>query len=339
MLNSRTVLVLGAGASNEIGFPLGEGLKDIIASKLNIRFSADGQASGCSKLSDAIRLYLADKSLDRSEFNQYIGSARDLKGALEASQSIDHALYSRSNDRKIEVCGKLGIVASIIEYEKKSKLHCEGDNYYLTDLGKLSHSWYPKFFFELSSNIDQANYKRIFDYITIVNFNYDRSLEQYLYLAMIKRFGISADQSSEVLKSLNIIHPYGNIGRLPWQNYKEGEIVKYGDINYNQYNKLFQNIKTFHESQSYNSNLKNSIRNASNIAFLGFGFHEQNMKLLDIDYESNIDNIYATGFRISNNRIIDYKNRLKGAFRNNSAKIDIADIECVEFFNYFNITA
>ena len=64
-----------------------------------------------------------------------------------------------------------------------------------------------------------------------------------------------------------------------------------------------------------------------------------NLPQYDIDYESNIGNIYATGLRISDNRVIDYKNRLKGAFRNNSAKIDIADIECVEFFNYFNITA
>ncbi|MDB9456949.1 hypothetical protein PN473_00685 [Dolichospermum circinale CS-545/17] len=338
MLNSKTVLVLGAGASHEIGFPLGERLKEIISSKLDMKFSGFQQVNGCPKISDAIRLYIKENSLDQSEFSGYITSAIDLKGALEVSQSIDHALYSRSNNRKIELCGKLGIVSSIIDYEQRSDLYYEHENYNIIDLTKLSKSWYPKFFFELSSNIDHENYKKIFDKLTIVNFNYDRSFEQYLYLSMIKRFGISGEESSEVIKNLNIIYPYGNIGKLPWQHYKKGEIIKYGDISYNQYNNIYKNIKTFHEIQSYDSNLKNSLRNASNIAFLGFGFHEQNMKLLDMEYVTNISNIYATGLNLSYNRVDDYKNRLNIAFKSNRVKIEIQDINCSSFFEYFNIT-
>ena len=42
MFQSKTVFVLGAGASHELGLPLGSGLAKIISRKLNLRFEDTG---------------------------------------------------------------------------------------------------------------------------------------------------------------------------------------------------------------------------------------------------------------------------------------------------------
>ena len=39
MFESKTVFVLGAGASHEVGLPVGSGLAEIISKKLDIRFT------------------------------------------------------------------------------------------------------------------------------------------------------------------------------------------------------------------------------------------------------------------------------------------------------------
>jgi hypothetical protein len=55
MFKSKTLFVVGAGASCEVGLPTGEKLKGLIAQKVNIAFS-DGvkQRSGDHEITEAL---------------------------------------------------------------------------------------------------------------------------------------------------------------------------------------------------------------------------------------------------------------------------------------------
>ena len=56
MIRSKTVLILGAGASCELGFPSGPALLSSIADALDIRFDAFNQISGSKVLMETIRV-------------------------------------------------------------------------------------------------------------------------------------------------------------------------------------------------------------------------------------------------------------------------------------------
>ena len=65
MIKSKTVFVIGAGASKEVGFPLGAELRHIISSKLN--FGADGSSGD----RDIFKYF----QMQRGKFNEYFEAA------------------------------------------------------------------------------------------------------------------------------------------------------------------------------------------------------------------------------------------------------------------------
>src|SRR5712692_7461207 len=123
----------------------------------------------------------------------------------------------------------------------------------------------------------------MFRNVTLINFNYDRTIEHYLYSRLQTNFGFESIEAAEAISSLQMIRPYGSVGSLPWQN---GNKVPYGDHIRRDHNKMFllaQNVRTYTE-QNLSHDLQSAIQAAMNAArlvvFLGFGFHQQNMSLL-----------------------------------------------------------
>ena len=65
----------------------------------------------------------------------------------------------------------------------------------------------------------------IFKHLTIVNFNYDRCVEHFLFHAMQAWSLKDEREIAELMKGLNIYHPYGSVGDLPWQS---GDGIEFG---------------------------------------------------------------------------------------------------------------
>ena len=59
----------------------------------------------------------------------------------------------------------------------------------------------------------------------LVTFNYDRSLEHYLYTAPKHRF--NAEEAIRLIKTVTVIHVHGQLGQLPWQSDEESEVRRY----------------------------------------------------------------------------------------------------------------
>lgn len=109
MLKKKTVLVVGAGASCEVGLPAGDKLKGIIPKKLNIRFENFSKlASGDPDIVEGCRS-IAGR-----------GDINPLRAAGVSTAGIDNYLHADAHDALIIEMGKLGIAASILEAERKS---------------------------------------------------------------------------------------------------------------------------------------------------------------------------------------------------------------------------
>jgi hypothetical protein len=342
MFRSKTLFVLGAGASFEAGLPTGELLKEQIASKIDIRFDTwgDKQEYGDQQVW-RVMTQVADQK--GKTHQQFLDQAKQLKAAMPLAISIDNLLDAHRGDEIAEVCGKLGIVKCIQEAESRSKLFID-HNSTPYNFNRIQGAWYPEFSRVVTEGVARSELEDIFSNVSIISFNYDRCFEHFIYHALQTYYGVTEDESKEAIKKLKIFHPYGQIGKLPWQ---EGSlpIHKFGDERINLLD-VFKQIKTFNErvrEEEEILKIRQAVQEAELIVFLGFAFHKQNLELLNPSTKCNAKRVLATGFGLSKsdcdvieedlNKILD-----QGITPNPPRIIIRNDLKCAELFKEFTRT-
>jgi hypothetical protein len=282
MILLKTVFVIGAGAGVDIAMPMGDQLSQIIGSRLDIRFEHGvRQISGDRLIMDALNHLARD---DGSDANLYRSAGANVAKGIGFSRSIDSYLNAHDGDDHVKICAKLAIVRTILEAESKSWVFVD-DQKRPTDFSnrnKVMLSWLNAFMYLLSEGIQKTkNMDAIFRNVSIVNFNYDRCIEQFLHLALQHLFVITNERAAELMRQLKIIHPYGVVGNLPWQ---EGLRVPFGvELHSTDLIAAAKGIRTFNEQiddVALLRNLSEEISGARRIVFLGSHFHNQNMDLL-----------------------------------------------------------
>jgi len=162
MITEPTVLILGAGASYPYGFPTAKQLKwDICDAFSNEKSLAPQLLDGKSDYS-------------ASEFSDFAMALRH-----SGNESVDAFLEQRQkqNERVVGV-GKLAIAYALIPCEDEGKL-------FQRDFGSRGGHWYEYLFGRL--NTDFRDFAR--NQLSIITFNYDRSLEHYLLTALKNTHG------------------------------------------------------------------------------------------------------------------------------------------------------
>jgi hypothetical protein len=343
MFKSKTIFVVGAGASCEANLPSGEKLKAEIADLLDIRFK-DGfhQSTGDTQITQALRDHV--RSLGKTDINSYLHKAWRIRDVVPAAAiSIDNFLDAHRGDEKMELCGKLAIVKSILSAEGASKLRNgePGENKF--KLRDLADTWYVNFFQMLTENIARADVGTVFENIAIVTFNYDRCIERFLVQALSDYYEIPDNDSEQIVAKLAIYHPYGTVGPLPWQDRTQS--VSFGSTQTSLLAAAAR-IKTFTEGLDDESLLEKihvAIIEAENLVFLGFAFHPMNMNLLKPKCETNTKRIFATTLGMSaadKSMIQDDIWRMLGKERNHWADLQAMQPEmtnetCRVFFQQY----
>jgi len=280
----KTVFVVGAGASQEANMPIGSELKKSIARVLNIKFKFGGQMiSGDHRIVEALRAAAEGSDPPSRDINPFLHAGWRICDAMPQASSIDAFIDSHRGDKQIELCGKLAIVRTILEAEAKSHLFVEflGDHQLKFD--RLENTWFNSFFRLLTEACQSSDLATRLKSVTLVIFNYDRCIEHFLYYAFQNYYGMSASDVAQLLQHLEIFHPYGTVGSLPWLN--QNHTIAYGaTTNSNQLLKLASQIKTYTESTNESLSDVNAIRShmktSDKLVFLGFAFHRWNMELL-----------------------------------------------------------
>ena len=148
---TKTLLIVGAGASKEAGLPTGAELKADIASRLNFVFDPDfGKLTGGDRMIvDALRRHtLAEDGSVNIE--PYVEAAIRIHDSMPLVPSIDSFIDNHQGDETIETCGKLAIVRSILEAEKKSQIFTDPTSQFpKIDFNKIGTTWFTKFWMRL----------------------------------------------------------------------------------------------------------------------------------------------------------------------------------------------
>jgi hypothetical protein len=188
----------------------------------------------------------------------------------ERAVSIDHFIHFY-NDPAVTVAGKIAILKSIVDAEKKSTL-----------LKSREITWFDVLFKALIEGATKSNLDTIFDKVSIICFNYDRCIEEFLLRALMDYCG-TRDRKviAPIMAKLRIHHPYGTIGPLPWQVDWGG--LAYGSEVQSAYLRTeYTQIKMFTEEQEdtiERNKMLSDWNEAQHIFFLGFAYHELNLKL------------------------------------------------------------
>lgn len=344
MFKSKTVFIVGAGASREADLPDGSGLKGNIAGLLDIRFQHGyRQISGDDQIVDALQRHVRQATNQQGDLNSYLGKARHIRDILPTlAISIDNYLDAHQGDEETELCGKLSIVRAILNAEKASKLRAAETYSPRYNLGQLSGTWYSKFFQMLTENVQKANVENIFENVSIITFNYDRCIERFLPQAIADYYHLGlSDAEGIVDRNLRIYHPYGQVGPLPWQDPVQG--VPFGsqssDLLF-----LARGIKTFAEGrldETLVQMIHNEIIDAETVVYLGFAFHPLNMRLLTPSDGASPRRIFATTLGMSNadeQVIADDIWRMLGRRElsmSERTNPELAQLTCADFFQQY----
>ncbi|MGO8061310.1 hypothetical protein ACC716_24295 [Rhizobium johnstonii] len=308
MFKRKTVFIVGAGASKEVGLPVGDELKNSIAGKLKIRFD-DGynQSSGDKKIFEALRLIVNERG--GRDINPLCQSGRIIASAMPQAISIDNFLHTHANDADIVLMGKLGIAASILEAERSSKI-CAKEG--VMDFGSHPHIWHNTFCKMLAEGVQLGDLDKIFDNVAFITFNYDRCIEHYISYWLENYFRISADHAQNLTRKLKVFHPYGQVGRLPWQG--GGNSVGYGtELSSRTLPQIANQIRTFTErvdDDAMLDEMRGYIADAEQIIYLGFSYGQMNIDLLTIAQCTTPKNIFGTVLGLSHPNVDAINDRL-----------------------------
>ena len=223
-----------------------------------------------------------------SKINEYLEACRKIRDGIVLANSIDNFMDSHRDDQRIKLCGKLAIVRSIVAAERGSKLYFDPGQHgqdINIKFGHIQASYFLQLWRLLQVGVAERDVETIFDNVAFITFNYDRCLEHFLYHALQQHYFVQKDVAANLISKTPIIHTYGKVGLLPWQNLLEGVPFGgyergYGEIDLP---KLSQEINTYTE-QIEDTQLLQAIHvevdRAETVVFLGFSYFSENMSLL-----------------------------------------------------------
>jgi hypothetical protein len=279
MITLPTVLVLGAGASADYGFPLGRGLLLQVCRSLGVRHKDVG-----------LKKTLLDLGFARGEIGAF---AAELRFSMQPS--VDAFLENRPEYMDV---GKAAIAGCLIPCENLRRLFHRSDE-------KLT--WYEYLLNQMRASIDEFKSNQI----SFVTFNYDRSLEYFFYTALESTYGMGEERAVELLSSIPIIHVYGQLG-LPHYLSENGRT--YGsEVTQETIEKCVAEIKIIPELADETEEFRQAhklISKAKRLCFLGFGYHRTNVLRLRVNEKFPGNMLLGSAYKMED----DERRRIKGLF-------------------------
>lgn len=342
MFRAKTVFILGAGASFEVGLPIGDDLLKAIVDMTKVQFDYRGhQTHGDSAIVEALKLHLQEGGLV-NRLNDHLRSGRQLALSAKQALSIDNLIDALEND-EIELLGKIGIARAILKAEAESAYFKPDQESRKVDMSQFQKTWYSSLTKLLTEQVRRSQLDSLFNNVQVINFNYDRCLEHYLPMSLADYYGVTQEDIHAVMRDWPIHRPYGLVGRLPWRAGPEPSL-QFGHCGPQQVIQVVEQIRTFTEQVEEGETLdaiRDAIASADRIVFLGFAFHRQNVKLITTDVQDHTE-ILATAYGISKSDREVIEGELADAFGfgheiGRMGRIDmVADTKCNDLFrNYW----
>lgn len=322
MLQRPTTFVIGAGASQGFGFPVGSELAKTIAGSFDLHFEWDRQIKGSPAVYEGVKRAIPGIT-NQAAFDL----CHQIRKGLIHYDSIDDYVEAASSDY-VSVAAKIAIFESISAAERKCSLAKLGSHENSDHVAALRDSWPAQLLRLALRGVKHSNISGLFDTISVISFNYDRALEHYLFWAL-KDLGFDDEVVAEAIKSLEVLHPYGTLGPLPWQG-KPTTPFGGGQVDLAT---AYSSIRTYSEQLEDKGELKNirdAVDDAETVVFLGFGFHKQNVDLLSGPGAKRKE-VFTTACGVSNSQRRAFEARIRSGI-SSDAIIRMEDATCDKFF-------
>jgi hypothetical protein len=205
---------------------------------------------------------------------EYEEFAKQLRASDQAS--VDAFLEHRQKFIKV---GKLAIAFHLIGCEATGRLQYPHRDWYTWLLNRMT----------AAAPFENFNENKV----SFITFNYDRSLEHYLFTALSARYGKSNEEIAKALNGFPFVHVHGRMGYLPWQK-SDTETGKPREYNTEPTPEAVavaaDGIKIISENIDDSPEFEKArqlMSGAMRIGILGFGFHPVNMRRLRIPFSPN----------------------------------------------------
>lgn len=255
MIEHGTILVLGAGTSAEYGFPTGRGLIREIHDRLTYE----------SK--DWFPL------LEECGFEApLIIKFRDSLWNADPP-SVDDFLAIPANFAKFKDIGKATIALFLILHETEEAITRTNDE-------KEERKLYTLLYYRMGT--DPRSFKLSAHRLTILTFNYDRSLEFYLLQVLTNQLG-DKKEALDCLNNLRIYHVYGMLCPPDYQDAANGRPFAPAPRDKQTIERCMKNMYMIGETNpnfEYLDPLFQSPIEVANLCFLGFGYSRENIHRL-----------------------------------------------------------
>lgn len=264
MITTPTVLVLGAGASIDYGFPSGRDLLRKIIDQVRPSHPIGKCLEQQGHSADECEaLWLALKNAGLLSVDEFLGRRKDL----------------------IPI-GKAAIAAALIPCEMPDRIHAHGDE--TTWLYILSRA--------LSAPSAEAWRQ---NKLTIVTFNYDRVVEHFLHTALIHQYNISdVDAAKLLVRTIRVVHVHGQLGSFPGLDPTPSRPFT-GAATLDNVRIAAAAIRIVHEGALQDDDFVNArqlIDNAKRVVFLGFGYGAENTYRLQLSDTLTDKAVFASSY-------------------------------------------
>jgi hypothetical protein len=294
MISKKTVFILGAGAHIPYGFPSGKNLIDDVVKQLIL-------AQREPDLSLTIlqqRCGVNANVVQQKNINAFIQS---LSQAGQAS--IDTFINANQHMVGFDILSKVGIAQTLLGVEEKFIVERSNNKDGNSD-------WFEYLFAKMCDGVGKPNHFFRDNNISFITFNYDRLLEHKFFNALKYSFNIKDDSEIlDMVQAMPTYHVYGSLG--------EYSPNSFGQINH--WDRAFKAIQTIHEAIEEHSAAvqlaKKELEQAEKICLLGFGYHKENIELLDLPrvIEEIDSNVVACRFGVTDEemRRVTLSNRIR----------------------------
>jgi hypothetical protein len=337
MIEKRTVFILGAGASCPYGFPTAKALRSKIIGEFVSAYESllkERQKSGINGINEGY-----PSAADATRFANCFD--------VSSTESIDLFL---SRHPQFKTIGKIAIALTILKAEQTSQFR-EG--------AKVDEDWYFLLFNRLTRELAGRDGYQEFskNNVAFVTFNYDRSLEYFLFNSLLHAFeGADPARVQEQILGLAIVHVYGQIAPVKLYDNSQEQLpiysLAYGrDIAHLSVVDFLSDMRYLYVVREDRANAqlekaRMAISEAERIFFLGFAYAKENLEAIGLpDVLKRHHRVYGTargwitteinrvrsGFLLTLQRLAE----AAGSSLDGSETVEIRNCDCVQLLRDF----
>lgn len=293
MIRTRTTLIVGPGAGSEVELPDTGGLlaKTVQAFDFQ-RLGTRLQSADMKALDAQFALFATAAKVEKADL---VRGAQVIRAAARLGNSLDAILDQHSHDEMVQAAGKLAIAYFTLQAEGQSPLLGEP-----RDPGDLPIRGNENWLFQLGrtivNGVPRAAAETCFDNLSIVSLSHDRAIEHFMPWLMQLAWGMGfAESRAFVAEKLEVLRPFGKVGRLPWEN-GEAPAAGWGELPDKTLHRLAAELHTGAErvgDKKHLTRLHHAVSGAARLIFLGYDFNAQTNALLFDETGDRAPDIYA----------------------------------------------